>query len=68
MLEQIANYATIISRNTIVKSSISLNNIWTKIREHYGFQTTGSRFLDLTQISLQGRKARRPLPAACIVL
>ena len=53
MLGQIANYATIISRNTIVKSSTSLNNIWTKIREHYGFQTTGSRFLDLTQIRLQ---------------
>ena len=53
MLRQIANYATIISRNTIVKSSTSLNSIWTKIREHYGFQTTGSRFLDLTQIRLQ---------------
>ena len=52
MLGQIANYATIISRNTIVKSSTSLTNIWTKIREHYGFQTTGSRFLDLTQIRL----------------
>ena len=53
MLGQIANYATIISRNTIVKASTSLNSIWTKIREHYGFQTTGSRFLDLTQIRMQ---------------
>lgn len=53
MLGQIANYATIISRNTIVKNSTSLSDIWTKIREHYGFQTTGSRFLDLVQICLE---------------
>ena len=46
MLGQIANYATIISRNSIVKNSSSLNDIWIKIREHYGFQTNGSRFLD----------------------
>ena len=47
MLGQIANYATVISRNSIVKSSTSLSDIWSKLREHYGFQTTGSRFLDL---------------------
>ena len=50
MLGQIANYATIISRNQIVKSSTSLTDIWDKIRQHYGFHTTGSRFLDLTKI------------------
>ena len=54
MLGQIANYATIISRNQIVKSSTSLNDIWTKIRQHYGFHTTGSRFLDLGNIRLKG--------------
>lgn len=52
MLGQIANYATVISRNQIIKSSTSLNDIWSKIREHYGFHTTGSRFLDLTTIKL----------------
>ena len=52
MLGQIANYATIISRNSIVKSSTSLNTIWIKIREQYGFQTNGSRFLDLSHIQL----------------
>ena len=56
MLGQIANYATIISRNTIVKNSTSLNSIWVKIREHYGFQTTGSRFLDLAHIQLKPRE------------
>ena len=54
MLGLIANYATIISRNQIVKSSTSLNDIWTKIRQHYGFHTTGSRFLDLGNIRLKG--------------
>ena len=53
MLGQIANYATVISRNTIVEGSFSLNHIWSKIREHYGFQSTGSRFIDLTQIRIQ---------------
>ena len=53
MLGQIANYATIISRNQIIKSSTSLNDIWDKIRQHYGFHTTGSRFLDLSTIRLQ---------------
>ena len=48
MLGQIANYSTVISRNQIIKSSTSLNDIWNKIREHYGFHCTGSRFLDLT--------------------
>ena len=52
MLGQIANYTTIISRNSIVKNSTSLNDIWVKIREHYGFQTNGSRFLDLSHIQL----------------
>ena len=51
-LGQIANYATIISRNSIVKCSASLNNIWIKICDHYGFQTNSSRFLDLSHIQL----------------
>ncbi len=53
MLGQIANYATIISRNQITKSSTSLNDIWNKIREHFGFHQTGSRFLDLSAIRLE---------------
>ena len=37
MLGQIANYCPIISRNTIVKNSTSIDNIWQTIRPHYGF-------------------------------
>ena len=53
MLGQIANWATVISRNEIVKRSKSLNDIWNKLRQYYGFHTTGSRFLDLGTIRFQ---------------
>ena len=42
-----------VSRNSIVKSSTSLNDIWQKIRQHYGFQSTGAHFLDLASITQQ---------------
>ena len=51
-LGQIANYATIISRNQIVKNSTSLKNIWSKLREHYGLQASGSKFIDLSSVRL----------------
>ncbi len=51
MLGQIANYCSIVSRNTIVKTSTSLSNIWQKLREHYGFQSSGAHFLDLSLIT-----------------
>ena len=51
-LGQIANYATVISRNQIVRNSISLTDIWSKLREHYGLQVTGSKFIDLINIQL----------------
>ena len=50
MLGQIANYCPVISRNSIVKSSTCLNDIWAKIREHYGIQLTGTHFLGLTEL------------------
>ena len=53
MLGQIANYCTVISRNSIIKSSTSLDYVWQLIREHYGFQATGAHFLDLADIKLQ---------------
>jgi len=53
MLGQIANYAAVISRNSIVKSSTSLSDIWQKLRQHFGFAATGAHFLDLATIRLQ---------------
>ena len=53
LLGQIANFCPVISRNSIVKHSTSLNDIWKKIRQHYGFQSSGAHFLDLASIRLQ---------------
>ena len=53
MLGQIANFCPIISRNTIVKTSISIDSIWQVIRAHYGFQTTGANFLEFINIKLK---------------
>lgn len=50
MLGQIANYCPVVSRNTIVKSSTSMSQIWQTIRMHYGFQSTGAHFMDLANI------------------
>ena len=52
MLGQIANYCCVISRNSIIKGSTSLPDIWQKIRQHYGFQSTGAHFLDLADIKM----------------
>ena len=52
MLGQIANFCPVISRNSIIKSSTSIDNIWQIIRLHFGFHTSGARFLDLSDIHL----------------
>ena len=51
-LGQIANWATVISRNQIVKSSTSLKDVWGKLRGHYCLQTSGSKFIDVINIRL----------------
>ena len=53
MLGQIANFCPVISRNAIVKTSTSISQIWQLIRMHYGFQSTGSHFLDFNTIKLE---------------
>lgn len=53
LLGYIANYCTVISRNAIIKGSTSLGSIWQLIRQHYGFQNNGARFLDLAEIKIQ---------------
>ena len=50
LLDQIASWCPFISRTFIVKQSTSLNDVWQRIREHYGFLLTGSQFLDLSMI------------------
>ena len=53
MLGQIANYCPVISRNTIIKNSTSIDSIWQAIRAHYGFQSNGSHFIDFINLKLE---------------
>ena len=46
ILGHIATFCPIIDRETIVKTSTSLDDIWLKIRQHFGFQCFGAHFLD----------------------
>ena len=53
MLGQIANFAPVISRNSIIKASTSLRSVWQSLRQHYGFQSNGAHFLDICDIKLE---------------
>ena len=53
MLGQIANYCPVISRNTIVRNSTSIDSVWHTIRQHYVFQVTAAHFLDFADIRLE---------------
>ena len=53
MLGQIANYCPVISRNTLIKNSTSIQSVWNMIREHFGFQITGAHFLDFANLHLE---------------
>ena len=53
MLGQIANFCPVISRSSIMKNSTSISSVWQAIRAHYGFQSTGARFLDFSDIKLE---------------
>ena len=53
MLGQVANFCPVISQNSTTKNSTSINSIWRSIRAHYGFQSTGSHFLNFSNIKLE---------------
>ena len=53
LLEQIANFAPIVSRRAIVNDSTSLNSVWQTLRLHYGFHSTGGNFIDFININLR---------------
>ena len=61
MLGQIANYCPVISRSSITKNSTSLNEIWQLVRQHYGFQSSGAHFLDLSTIKLEADERHEDL-------
>ena len=52
MLGYISGYASVISRNSVVKTSTCLQDIWQQLREYYNFASTGAQFLELAAIKL----------------
>ena len=61
MLGQIANFAPILTRNTIVRNSVSLDSIWQALRRHYGFHTTGAHFADYAKIKFEADESPEDL-------
>ena len=53
LLGMIANYCPIIHRNQFIKNSTSIDHVWQMIRTHFGFQSSGSNFLNLSDICLE---------------
>ena len=56
MLGCIANFCTVIARNSIIYHSKDLDDIWQKIRLYYGFHTRGVYFIDFSNIKLEARE------------
>ena len=52
MLGSIALYSPVISRQSIVTDALCLNDIWSRLRTHYGFRKTGALVLDLPTLCL----------------
>ena len=60
-LGQIACYATVISRETIVRDCRSMKEIFQKLRTHYGLSKSGSSILDVVGITRKGNESAETL-------
>ena len=60
-LGQIACYATVISRDTIVRDSCSMKEIFHHLRTYYGFGKSGSSILDVVNIKRKGDESTEAL-------
>jgi len=46
ILGESPNFSPITSKSTFAKNNIFINSTWQPIRFHYGFQATGTHFID----------------------
>ena len=53
LLGSIATFAPVISNKYITEQAVSLEDIFNRLRSHYGFRPTGGRILELAQFSLR---------------
>ena len=61
ILGSIAGYATVINGKYIKRQAKSLEEIWSKLRTHYGFRRTGSRVLELMDLKMGATESREAL-------
>ena len=51
MLGSIASFAPVIPRKFVISEALCLNDIWNRLRTHYGFRKSGSLILDLASFT-----------------
>ena len=61
MLDQIANWASCIPRNDITRDCRSLNDVWSKIRQFFNKQITGSLLNDVWNVKRQSDETPQAL-------
>ena len=61
MLDQIANWASCIPRNDITRDCRSLSDVWSKIRQFFNKQITGSLLNDVWNVKRQSEETPQAL-------
>ena len=61
ILGSVASLAPVISPKFIKKQSTSLNDIWSRLRTHFGFRKTGARITEFCEFKLEPNESRETL-------
>ena len=61
LLGSISTFAPVISNKFITDQATSINEIFEKLRGHYGFRSTGGRMLELAQFTLGANESYETL-------
>ena len=61
LLGSVATFAPVISHKYITKQATCFDDIWNRLRIHYGFRVTGGRILELAQFSLSSNESHECL-------
>ena len=61
LLGSVATFAPVISHKYITQQATCFDDIWNRLRSHYGFRVTGGRILELAQFSLNSNESHECL-------
>ena len=61
LLGSVATFAPVISHKYITQQATCFDDIWNRLRIHYGFRVTGGRILELAQFSLNSNESHECL-------